>query len=159
MDRKVSAAVIIYDPVKQVILAEHPTGRRWYKKDTKEPETGVFSLPKGLIEEGEDPVESAIREIKEETDIDLDIKRLHYLGKYKYIKYKDLELFFYPLKEDEIDIKKCKCTSFFDGPNGKKLPEVNGFSWLHMETDLHFFFVSQQEIIKKIIEKYPKFFC
>jgi predicted NUDIX family NTP pyrophosphohydrolase len=157
MEKQTSSAVIIYDPVKQVILAEHPTGRKWHNDDGT-PSTGVFSLPKGLVEEGEDPVETAIREIKEETDIDLELKRLHYLGKYKYIKYKDLEMFFYPIKEDEIDIKKCKCNSFFDGPKGKKLPEVNGFCFLHIERDLHFFFGSQQTLIKQIIKEFPKFF-
>jgi predicted NUDIX family NTP pyrophosphohydrolase len=157
MEIKVSSAVIIYDSIKREILAEHPTGRPWKDKDGS-PSTGVFSLPKGLIEEGEDPVEAAIREIKEETDIDLELKRLHYLGKYKYIKYKDLECFFYPLKENEIDIKKCRCASFFESPNGKKLPEVNGFCWLNIETDLHFLFASQQSLIKQIITEFPKFF-
>jgi predicted NUDIX family NTP pyrophosphohydrolase len=158
MKKVTSAAVIIYNPVTQEILAEHPTGRKWYKTGTKEPETGVFSLPKGMIDEGEQPVETAIREIKEECDIDLDKKRLHYLGHYEYIKYKDLELFYYPVKSGEIDIKECKCTSFFDGPGGKKLPEVNGFTWLHRESDLHFFFASQQTVIKKTITEYPEFF-
>lgn len=34
---------------------------------------GHVSLPKGHIEEGETPVECAIREIKEETNLDVDI--------------------------------------------------------------------------------------
>jgi predicted NUDIX family NTP pyrophosphohydrolase len=158
MKKQISACVIIINPVTQEILAEHPTGRPWFKKGTKEPEHGVFSLPKGIIEDNEDPVEAAIREIKEETDIDLDVKRLHYLKKYNYIKYKDLEMFVYPIKENEIDIKKCKCTSFFDGPGGKKLPEVNGYTWLHIETDLDYFFYSQRILLQQIKHDFPKFF-
>lgn len=34
---------------------------------------GHISLPKGHIEEGETPVECAVREIKEETNLDVDI--------------------------------------------------------------------------------------
>jgi len=158
MEIKVAAGVIIYDPVKQVILAEHPTGRRWYKKDSKEPETGVMSIPKGVIEEGEDPVEAAIREIKEETDIDLDIKRLHYLKRYDYIKHKRLELFFYPLKDGEVKLENCKCNSFFE-KNGKKLPEVNGFCFLNIFTEeKKYLFLSQQKIIDQVIKDYPHFF-
>jgi len=158
MNKKIASAVIIYEPVKQVILAVHPTGRRWFKKDSKEPETGVFSLPKGVIDEDEFPVEAAIREIKEETDIDLDIKRLHYLKKYNYIKYKDLEMFFYPIKENEVDTKKCKCNSFFDA-KGKKLPEVNGYCFLNPFTEeKKYFYLAQQKIIEDIIKEYPHFF-
>jgi predicted NUDIX family NTP pyrophosphohydrolase len=157
-EKKVSACVLIYDPIAQMIFAEHPTGRLWYKKGTKEPEKGVFSLPKGIIEDEEDAAQAAIREIKEETNIDLDPKRLHYCGHHKYIKYKDLEMFVYITKEDEIDIKLCKCTSFFDGPGGKKLPEVNGFVWLNRETDLDYFLYAQQIVIKEIMEKHPEYF-
>lgn len=158
-DKKIAACVIIYEPVKQVILAEHPTGRRWFKKGTKEPEKEVMSLPKGIIEDGEHPVEAAIREIKEETGLHLEKDRLHYLGKYDYIKDKDLEMFFYPVKENEIDIKSCICTSFFEDSKGRKLPEVNGFCWLNPFTEeKKYFFLAQQEVLNKIIKEYNEYF-
>lgn len=40
----------------------HPGGPFWAKKDL-----GAWSLPKGLIEEGETPLAAALREFKEET--------------------------------------------------------------------------------------------
>lgn len=157
LEKVTSAAVIIYNPILREILVEHPTGRIFKNKDGTAA-TGVFSLPKGIIEKDEDPVVTAVREIKEETDIDLNIKKLHYVGKYKYIKYKDLEIFYYLAGENEIDIKKCKCNSFFNGPNGKKLPEVNGFAWISIDKDLHFLFKSQQIILQDIIKNYSEYF-
>ncbi len=45
----------------QVFLV-HPGGPLWAKKDL-----GSWSLPKGLIEPGEDPLDAALREVREET--------------------------------------------------------------------------------------------
>jgi 8-oxo-dGTP pyrophosphatase MutT (NUDIX family) len=159
--KKIASAVIIYDPIKQVILGVHPTGRKWKDEDGK-PERGVFSLPKGLVDENEHPVEAAIREIKEECNIDLDIKKLHYLKKYNYTKHKDLELFFYPIKtgpnEGELNIEKCKCTSYFN-KEGKKYPEVNGYSFINPWTEeMKWFFPAQQRIINKVMLDFPKYF-
>ena len=50
----------------QVMLV-HPGGPFWANKDK-----GAWSLPKGLCEEGEDPLVAARREFKEETSLDVD---------------------------------------------------------------------------------------
>jgi predicted NUDIX family NTP pyrophosphohydrolase len=44
------------------VLLVHPGGPFWSHKDA-----GAWSLPKGRIEEGEDPLAAAIREFREET--------------------------------------------------------------------------------------------
>jgi predicted NUDIX family NTP pyrophosphohydrolase len=149
----ISSAVIIYNPVYQTILAEHPFGRPWKNPDGT-PATGTFSLPKGLIEDGEEPIDAAIREIKEECDIDLKKKKLVDLGEYEYTKYKKLHLFFYI---DDIDPKKCKCNSYFER-DGKEYPEVNGFTLIQREVDLHYFMAAQQKVIKKVMADYPELF-
>lgn len=56
--------VIIYD---NKILLGHPTGSKWY---------GSYSFPKGHIEEGENKLEAAIRETREEVGLEFDIKTL-----------------------------------------------------------------------------------
>jgi predicted NUDIX family NTP pyrophosphohydrolase len=59
-----SAGILLYrlkNKQPQVFLV-HPGGPFWGKKDL-----GVWSIPKGEIEEHEDPLEVAIREFKEET--------------------------------------------------------------------------------------------
>lgn len=50
------------------VFLVHPGGPYWFKK-----EMGAWSIPKGEIEEGEDPFLAAIREMKEETGITIDI--------------------------------------------------------------------------------------
>jgi predicted NUDIX family NTP pyrophosphohydrolase len=44
------------------VLLVHPGGPFWARKDD-----GAWSIPKGLVEEGEDPLEAAKREFREET--------------------------------------------------------------------------------------------
>jgi predicted NUDIX family NTP pyrophosphohydrolase len=53
-----------HDDGIQVLLV-HPGGPFWVDKDE-----GVWSIPKGLIEAGEDPLETARREFAEETGFD-----------------------------------------------------------------------------------------
>ena len=50
-------------PVFEVFLV-HPGGPFWAKKDQ-----GAWSIPKGLVDPGEDPLQAAKREFAEETSI------------------------------------------------------------------------------------------
>jgi predicted NUDIX family NTP pyrophosphohydrolase len=154
-EKKVSSCIMIFDPVKRTVIAEHPTGRKW-KDKVGNAAKGVFSLPKGEIDEGEDKVAAAIREVKEETGLDLERSKLKYLGFYKYIEYKDLEMFYYEMKD--VDLKTLKCESYFEAPNGKMLPEVNGFCNLCIDTEIDMFFFSMQKVMKKCIEDWPEYF-
>jgi predicted NUDIX family NTP pyrophosphohydrolase len=59
-----SAGILLYrriGPEPEVLLV-HPGGPFWAKKDE-----GAWSIPKGLYEEGEDPLAAARRELQEET--------------------------------------------------------------------------------------------
>ena len=61
---KYSAGLLLYrfrEGALEVFLV-HPGGPFWAKKDL-----GVWSIPKGEIDEGEDPLEAARREFEEET--------------------------------------------------------------------------------------------
>ena len=59
---KVSAGLILFrrKPNFQVLLG-HPGGPYWQNKDE-----GAWSIPKGIIKEGEPPIEAARREFEEE---------------------------------------------------------------------------------------------
>ncbi len=69
--RKNSVGILLfrYQMMKIEILLVHPGGPFWAKKDR-----GVWSIPKGLIEEHEKPLEAAKREFKEETGFEVDGK-------------------------------------------------------------------------------------
>jgi predicted NUDIX family NTP pyrophosphohydrolase len=61
---KISAGILMYryqNGVLQVLIV-HPGGPFWASKDL-----GAWSIPKGLIDPGEDPYETAQREFREET--------------------------------------------------------------------------------------------
>jgi len=63
MSRK-SAGILMYKQVADgiLVLLVHPGGPFWTKKDE-----GAWTIPKGLVEEGEEPFEAAKREFREET--------------------------------------------------------------------------------------------
>ena len=52
---------------KNKLLLSHPTNARW---------SNTYSFPKGHIEENESQIEAAIRELKEETSIELTEDRI-----------------------------------------------------------------------------------
>jgi predicted NUDIX family NTP pyrophosphohydrolase len=59
-----SAGILLYrrDPDGVRVLLVHPGGPFWRGRDD-----GAWMIPKGLIEPGEAPVETALREFEEET--------------------------------------------------------------------------------------------
>ncbi|HEX8411923.1 MAG TPA: NUDIX domain-containing protein [Thermoanaerobaculia bacterium] len=65
---KTSAGILLYrrQPELEVFLV-HPGGPFWAKKDL-----GAWSIPKGEVGEGEEPLAAAIREFTEETGFTVD---------------------------------------------------------------------------------------
>jgi predicted NUDIX family NTP pyrophosphohydrolase len=68
MAKKVSAGILLYRRTTRLeVFLVHPGGPFWAKKDL-----GSWSLPKGELEEGEDPLERAKLELAEETGFHVD---------------------------------------------------------------------------------------
>src|SRR5579863_2306331 len=63
--REISAGLLVFrrEPAFEVLLA-HPGGPFWAKKDD-----GVWTIPKGLVEPGDDLIAAARREFTEETNL------------------------------------------------------------------------------------------
>lgn len=67
MPRRESAGLVMYrrrDGALEVLLA-HPGGPFWQARDA-----GAWTIPKGGLDEGEAPLDAAIREFHEETGFD-----------------------------------------------------------------------------------------
>jgi predicted NUDIX family NTP pyrophosphohydrolase len=60
--RSAALALVRGDGAAREVLLVHPGGPFWAKKDV-----GAWSLPKGELEDGEDPLTAARREFEEET--------------------------------------------------------------------------------------------
>lgn len=63
----VSAGMLLYRRVGHTIevFLAHPGGPFWRHRDA-----GAWTIPKGLVDEGEQPLQAAIREFREETGIE-----------------------------------------------------------------------------------------
>ena len=61
---KKTAGILLFrkTPLGLEVLLVHPGGPFWARKDD-----GAWSIPKGLIDDGEDPLDAAKREFREET--------------------------------------------------------------------------------------------
>ncbi len=83
---------------------------------------GHVSLPKGHIEEGETPVECAIREIKEETnlDVDIDTSFSHTISYQPGTNIKKDVTFFLATPKSQILLPQLKEVSSLEWVDGKK---------------------------------------
>ncbi|MBT2305173.1 NUDIX hydrolase [Variovorax paradoxus] len=113
-----SYGVLILNEQGQLLLA-HATGQKHW------------DIPKGGAEEGESAREAAIREVREETGIDLAVNSMEELGRMLYLPRKDLHLFRAVLHTRDCDITACRCTSLFPHhASGAMTPEVDQFKWV-----------------------------
>jgi putative (di)nucleoside polyphosphate hydrolase len=89
-----------------------------------------WDLPKGLIDEGEDPLGCALREGREEFGLDFEPARLVDLGRHPYYRGKDLHLFAVATNTAETRPESCHCSSFFEHyTTHRRLPEIDAFAW------------------------------
>lgn len=117
-ERTLSCGVILLDGQGRVLLA-HAT------------ETAHWDIPKGQGDPGEAPIDAALRELREETGIDLAPRRLKDLGRFAYRRDKDLHLFAARIEAGEVDLARCVCTSMFPSRrNGASIPEMDAFRWV-----------------------------
>ncbi len=117
--RKLSCGVVIVNDAAELLLC-HVTGH------------DHWDLPKGGMARGETPLESALRETKEETGLMLEAEALLELGRFEYRLRKDLHLF--ALRMPRFDAAALHCESrFTDAATGQRLPEMDGYGWFAFE--------------------------
>lgn len=125
-------------------------GRYLLGKAEKHPPPYAWSVFKGGQEEGEDLINTAIRELKEETGIDIAAdERLNrnistnYVYSYK-LRHKDVYLFLLNDVHGVLDGFKFTCNSFWGENN---LPEIGDWKWFHIDELEDVIFPSQSGVI------------
>jgi len=108
-----------------------------------------LSIPKGLLQKDELPIDAAIRETKEECGLIIPKDKLKYVGKSIYKSNKKQLIAFF-VKYD-FNINECKCSSFVELLD-KRFPEIDYFRKLDIQDAFKFIHITQQELLRKILE-------
>lgn len=120
MEKKVTHGVVFIKKINQEnnLLMAHSTGNTFW------------DIPKGGGEEGETPIQSAIREVKEEVGFDIREEELLDIGLFTYNRQKNMHLFLY-IGEQEFKPEDAFCDSTFTCPHtGRERPEVDDFKYI-----------------------------
>ena len=148
---KKSAGILLYRIKNKIleVLLVHPGGPFWIKKDA-----GAWTIPKGELNENEEPFDAAIREMKEETGI---ILKGNYL-ELTPVKQKAGKLVYAWANEQDIDPSEIKSNEFeIEWPpksEKKKLfPEIDKADWFDIKTAKEKINPGQLPLIEELIIK------
>jgi predicted NUDIX family NTP pyrophosphohydrolase len=133
-------------------LLIHPGGPFWEKKDA-----GAWSIPKGQIEDGEEPRACAIRELEEELGAapELDPEQLIELGSIKQKAGKVVEAW---AAEADFDPATLASNSFaMEWPprsgTQQEFPEVDRAQWFDLEEAKEKILPAQAELLDRLLER------
>lgn len=113
--RRLSCGIVVVNDDRELLLC-HVTGH------------DHWDLPKGRPEAGETPLQTALRETREECGLAPDAAALVDLGRLPYRARKDLHLF--GARLPRFDPATLRCSSHFaDAASGLRRPEMDGFGW------------------------------
>jgi predicted NUDIX family NTP pyrophosphohydrolase len=133
-------------------LLVHPGGPFWAKKDA-----GAWSIPKGQIEEGEEPRACAIRELEEELGAapELDPEALIELGSIRQRAGKVVEAW---AAEADFDPALLASNSFaMEWPprsgSQQEFPEVDRAEWFDLQSAREKVLPAQAELLDRLLER------
>jgi predicted NUDIX family NTP pyrophosphohydrolase len=129
---KQSAGILLYRLTSGhvEVLLVHPGGPFWAKKDA-----GAWSIPKGELFDGEDPMKAAIRELREETGVTVESGALRELGS---VKQRGGKVVFAWAVEGDLNLADFRSNTFtMEWPprsgREQEFPEVDRAEWLAAE--------------------------
>lgn len=142
------AVVRMREGISEVLLV-HPGGPFWAKKDA-----GAWSLPKGLLEPGEAPLDAALREYAEETGFTVPPAPHHPLGEVRLKSGKRVVAF---AARGDADVDALRSNEIeIDWPprSGKTLrvPEVDAAMFFTREVALQKVNEAQRPLIERALE-------
>lgn len=117
----------------------------------------TWSIPKGLVEDGEEHLNAALRETFEETDIDFRGYKVHIIPPQPYSHGKKMLQGFVVLEsEHNTDFSTFEpiCTSMV--PAEEPFPEIDYFKWVHFDEVNEFIHETQQACIGLVCELHKK---
>lgn len=142
---KRSAGILVYKKENGMIkvLLAHPGGPFW--KDKK---SHSWSIPKGEKEDKEKAADTAKREFKEETNLEVE-DNLKYLGSKKVVNNKLIIMFYL---EKDYDLSNCKSNTFKRMYNGKmqEFKEMDDYRYFEIEKAKEKIFKNQIYFIEKL---------
>lgn len=154
MAAKRSAGILLYrrtGPEPEFLLV-HPGGPFWAKKDA-----GAWSIPKGQIEEAEEPRACAIRELEEELGPapELDPEELIELGSVRQRAGKVVEAWAAEADFDPDLLDSNTFTMEWPPRSGKQaeFPEVDRAGWFGLEAAREKILAAQAELLDRLLER------
>ncbi|HEX5988711.1 MAG TPA: NUDIX domain-containing protein [Solirubrobacterales bacterium] len=154
MATKRSAGILLFrrDGGAVEFLLAHPGGPFWAKKDE-----GAWSIPKGQIEEAEEPRACAIRELEEELGPapELDPEELIELGAIRQRAGKVVEAWAAEAEFDPATLASNTFTMEWPPRSGRQaeFPEVDRAEWFGPEAARAKILPAQAELLDRLLER------
>ena len=141
---KTTSGVFIFDKIGLVLIG-HPTGFAFGEE--------CWSIPKGEPDEGEELMNTAIREVWEESSIRIDSDQLKYIGSnvYKSGK-KTIHAYAIKLAVYGKDLNPA-CTSSFINKIGEETFEIDQFRWVKPEDAKKLVHEAQKDLLEEAIKQ------
>ena len=145
---KHSAGILLYRTRgdRLEVMLVHPGGPFWAGKDD-----GAWSIPKGLFEDKEEPLEAAKREFREETGFDVD-GDLMALGEMRQPSGKIIHAW---AVQGDVDVESVRSNTFtLEWPKNsgrfREFPEVDEARWFTLDCARRKILKGQAEFLERL---------
>jgi predicted NUDIX family NTP pyrophosphohydrolase len=148
--KKQSAGLVLYkrQEGRPLVLLAHPGGPFWARKDK-----GAWTIPKGMVEAGEAPLDAAIREFTEETGFPVQGEFVS-LGTIVQRGGKQVDAWAVEGECDPAGLKPFMFEMEWPPRSGRKasFPEIDRVAWFGLDAAREYILPSQLPLIDRLAE-------